>query len=170
MPNPNCGPVFLSRHARRLPSLPTPRSAQSAARSMPPIPVACAGSASRAQPSPRQIPTGIRRAAHPHRITDLHVSVPTDGGSPAVPSSGKSHAEKDRYGIDVLKVEVPVNMKFVEGTHAYGGQLHKAVRTALPPCDDDHDQGASSILAVKSRVCFAIGSSCRRTGRSLRCR
>jgi tagatose 1,6-diphosphate aldolase len=27
-----------------------------------------------------------------------------------------------RYGVDVLKVEVPVNMKFVEGTHAYGGQ------------------------------------------------
>jgi tagatose 1,6-diphosphate aldolase len=28
---------------------------------------------------------------------------------------------KDRYGVDVLKVEVPVNMKFVEGTRAYGG-------------------------------------------------
>src|SRR5262249_27418238 len=29
---------------------------------------------------------------------------------------------KDRYGVDVLKVEVPVNMKFVEGTTSYGGQ------------------------------------------------
>ncbi len=29
---------------------------------------------------------------------------------------------KDRYGVDVLKVEVPVNMKFVEGAHAYAGQ------------------------------------------------
>jgi tagatose 1,6-diphosphate aldolase len=28
---------------------------------------------------------------------------------------------QDRYGVDVLKVEVPVNMKFVEGTGAYGG-------------------------------------------------
>ncbi len=27
-----------------------------------------------------------------------------------------------RYGVDVLKVEVPVNMKFVEGTHAFSGQ------------------------------------------------
>ena len=27
-----------------------------------------------------------------------------------------------RYGVDVLKVEVPVNMKFVEGTRAFGGQ------------------------------------------------
>ncbi len=29
---------------------------------------------------------------------------------------------KPRYGVDVLKVEVPVNMKFVQGTRAFGGQ------------------------------------------------
>jgi tagatose 1,6-diphosphate aldolase len=29
---------------------------------------------------------------------------------------------KPRYGVDVLKVEVPVNMKFVEGAKAYAGQ------------------------------------------------
>jgi tagatose 1,6-diphosphate aldolase len=29
---------------------------------------------------------------------------------------------KDRYGVDVLKVEVPINMKFVEGTKAFAGQ------------------------------------------------
>src|SRR5499433_76688 len=29
---------------------------------------------------------------------------------------------KDRYGVDVMKVEVPVNMKFVEGTKSYAGQ------------------------------------------------
>jgi tagatose 1,6-diphosphate aldolase len=29
---------------------------------------------------------------------------------------------KDRYGVDVMKVEVPVNLKFVEGTRAFGGQ------------------------------------------------
>ena len=28
---------------------------------------------------------------------------------------------KERYGVDVLKVEVPVNMKFVEGTRAFAG-------------------------------------------------
>jgi tagatose 1,6-diphosphate aldolase len=28
---------------------------------------------------------------------------------------------KDQYGVDVLKVEVPVNMKFVEGTKAFAG-------------------------------------------------
>jgi tagatose 1,6-diphosphate aldolase len=29
---------------------------------------------------------------------------------------------KDRYGVDVLKVEVPVNMKYVSGTRAFGGE------------------------------------------------
>jgi len=29
---------------------------------------------------------------------------------------------KPRYGVDVLKVEVPVNVKFVEGTRAFAGQ------------------------------------------------
>jgi len=29
---------------------------------------------------------------------------------------------KDKYGIDVMKVEVPINMKFVEGTKSYKGQ------------------------------------------------
>src|SRR5262252_5427579 len=29
---------------------------------------------------------------------------------------------KDRYGVDVLKVEVPVNMKYVEGTKCFTGQ------------------------------------------------
>jgi tagatose 1,6-diphosphate aldolase len=28
---------------------------------------------------------------------------------------------KDKYGVDVLKVEVPINMKFVEGSGVYGG-------------------------------------------------
>jgi tagatose 1,6-diphosphate aldolase len=51
---------------------------------------------------------------------------------------------KDRYGVDVLKVEVPVNMKFVEGVRSYGGQkayskkeaidlFHKAASVASKP-------------------------------------
>src|SRR5579864_3586846 len=51
---------------------------------------------------------------------------------------------KDRYGVDVLKVEVPVNMKFVEGTKSFGGQkaytkkeaidlFHKAAGVATKP-------------------------------------
>jgi tagatose 1,6-diphosphate aldolase len=51
---------------------------------------------------------------------------------------------KDRYGVDVLKVEVPVNMKFVEGTKCFTGQkaytkkeavdlFHKAANVATKP-------------------------------------
>ena len=29
---------------------------------------------------------------------------------------------KDRYGVDVMKVEVPINMKYVEGTKSYQGE------------------------------------------------
>ena len=28
---------------------------------------------------------------------------------------------RDRYGIDILKVEIPVNLRFVEETRAFGG-------------------------------------------------
>ena len=38
---------------------------------------------------------------------------------------------KPRYGVDVLKVEVPVNMKFVEGTRAYGGERAYTRQEAL---------------------------------------
>jgi tagatose 1,6-diphosphate aldolase len=51
---------------------------------------------------------------------------------------------KDRYGVDVLKVEVPVNMKFVEGTKCFTGPkaytkkeavdlFHKAANIATKP-------------------------------------
>ena len=51
---------------------------------------------------------------------------------------------KDRYGVDVMKVEVPVNMKFVEGAKSYAGQkaytkkeaidlFHKAASVATKP-------------------------------------
>jgi tagatose 1,6-diphosphate aldolase len=38
---------------------------------------------------------------------------------------------KDRYGVDVLKVEVPVNMKFVDGTKAYAGQKAYSKKEAV---------------------------------------
>jgi tagatose 1,6-diphosphate aldolase len=43
----------------------------------------------------------------------------------AKPGYVKAYMEEfssPRYGVDVLKVEVPVNLAFVEGTAAYGGQ------------------------------------------------
>ncbi len=36
-----------------------------------------------------------------------------------------------RYGVDVLKVEVPVNLAFVEGTRAFGGQAAYSRKEAM---------------------------------------
>jgi len=38
---------------------------------------------------------------------------------------------KDRYGVDVLKVEMPINMKFVEGTKAFAGQKAYTKKEAM---------------------------------------
>ncbi|MFQ5662706.1 MAG: tagatose 1,6-diphosphate aldolase [Terriglobia bacterium] len=40
---------------------------------------------------------------------------------PEVVTKSMEEFSKERYGVDVLKVEVPVNMKFVEGTRAFKG-------------------------------------------------
>jgi tagatose 1,6-diphosphate aldolase len=38
---------------------------------------------------------------------------------------------KDRYGVDVMKVEVPINMKFVEGAKVSGGQSAYSKKEAM---------------------------------------
>jgi tagatose 1,6-diphosphate aldolase len=40
---------------------------------------------------------------------------------PDIVSGSMAEFTKDRYGVDVMKVEVPINMKFVEGAKAFGG-------------------------------------------------
>jgi len=40
---------------------------------------------------------------------------------PEIVSRSMEEYSKDQYGVDVLKVEIPVNMKFVEGVQAFGG-------------------------------------------------
>lgn len=41
---------------------------------------------------------------------------------PSIVTGSMLEFTKDRYGVDVMKVEVPINMKYVEGTKAYAGQ------------------------------------------------
>jgi tagatose 1,6-diphosphate aldolase len=41
---------------------------------------------------------------------------------PQIVKASMAEFTKDRYGVDVLKVEVPINMKFVEGAKSFGGQ------------------------------------------------
>ena len=63
---------------------------------------------------------------------------------PQIVTESMREFSKDRYGVDVLKVEVPVNMKFVEGTKSFAGQkaytkkeaielFHKAASVANKP-------------------------------------
>jgi tagatose 1,6-diphosphate aldolase len=63
---------------------------------------------------------------------------------PHIVTESMREFSKDRYGVDVLKVEVPVNMKFVEGTKSFGGQkaytkqeaidlFHQAANVATRP-------------------------------------
>ncbi len=63
---------------------------------------------------------------------------------PHIVTESMREFSKDRYGVDVLKVEVPVNMKFVEGVKCFGGQkaytkkeaidlFHKAAGVATKP-------------------------------------
>jgi tagatose 1,6-diphosphate aldolase len=40
---------------------------------------------------------------------------------PAIVTGSMAEFTKDRYGVDVLKVEVPINMKFVEGSKSFAG-------------------------------------------------
>jgi tagatose 1,6-diphosphate aldolase len=41
---------------------------------------------------------------------------------PQIVRQSMAEFTKDRYGVDVLKVEVPINMKFVEGTKSFKGE------------------------------------------------
>jgi tagatose 1,6-diphosphate aldolase len=40
---------------------------------------------------------------------------------PRIVAGSMAEFTKDRYGVDVMKVEVPINMKYVEGSKSFGG-------------------------------------------------
>jgi tagatose 1,6-diphosphate aldolase len=40
---------------------------------------------------------------------------------PEIVTGSMAEFTRDRYGVDVMKVEVPVTLRFVEGTNAFGG-------------------------------------------------
>ena len=41
---------------------------------------------------------------------------------PRIVAESMREFTKDRYGVDVMKVEMPINLRYVEGTRAFGGQ------------------------------------------------
>ncbi|MGH9313635.1 MAG: tagatose 1,6-diphosphate aldolase [Vicinamibacterales bacterium] len=50
---------------------------------------------------------------------------------PEIVAASMAEFTKDRYGVDVMKVEVPINMKFVEGAKAFGGQAAYTKKEAM---------------------------------------
>src|ERR1700684_2485104 len=55
---------------------------------------------------------------------------------PQIVTEAMREFSKDRYGVDVLKVEVPVNMKFVEGTKSYKGEKAYTKEEAMKAFND----------------------------------
>ncbi len=60
---------------------------------------------------------------------------------------------KERYGVDVLKVEVPVNMKFVEGAKAFKGEKAYTKKEAM-----QHFRDAAAV-ATKPFIYLSAGVS-----------
>jgi tagatose 1,6-diphosphate aldolase len=60
---------------------------------------------------------------------------------------------KDRYGVDVMKVEVPINMKFVEGAKVFAGQKAYTKKEAM-----EHFRRAAAV-ATKPFIYLSAGVS-----------
>jgi len=50
---------------------------------------------------------------------------------PEIVRASMAEFSKERYGVDVLKVEIPVNMKFVEGTKSFAGEKAYSKKEAM---------------------------------------
>ena len=72
---------------------------------------------------------------------------------PDIVTGSMAEFTKDRYGVDVMKVEVPVNMKFVEGAKAYGGQKAYSKQEAM-----DHFRRAADV-ATRPFIYLSAGVS-----------
>ncbi len=72
---------------------------------------------------------------------------------PQIVSGSMAEFTKDRYGVDVMKVEVPINMRFVEGAKAFGGQTAYSKQEAM-----DHFRRAADV-ATKPFIYLSAGVS-----------
>jgi tagatose 1,6-diphosphate aldolase len=72
---------------------------------------------------------------------------------PRIVAESMKEFTKDRYGVDVMKVEVPINMKFVEGARAFGGQKAYSKKEAM-----DHFRRAADV-ATKPFIYLSAGVS-----------
>jgi tagatose 1,6-diphosphate aldolase len=72
---------------------------------------------------------------------------------PEIVTQTMAEFTKDRYGVDVMKVEVPVNMKFVEGAKTFGGQKAYSKQEAM-----DHFRRAADV-ATRPFIYLSAGVS-----------
>jgi tagatose 1,6-diphosphate aldolase len=72
---------------------------------------------------------------------------------PEIVTASMKEFSKERYGVDVLKVEVPINMKFVEGAKCFAGQKAYSKKEAM-----DHFRKAASV-ATKPFIYLSAGVS-----------
>ncbi len=72
---------------------------------------------------------------------------------PEIVTRSMEEFTKDRYGVDVMKVEVPVNMKYVEGTRAFGGQKAYSKQEAM-----DHFRRSADV-ATRPFIYLSAGVS-----------
>jgi tagatose 1,6-diphosphate aldolase len=72
---------------------------------------------------------------------------------PEIVTQSMAEFTKLQYGVDVLKVEVPVNMKFVEGTKSFGGQKAYTKQEAM-----NYFRSAASV-ATKPFIYLSAGVS-----------
>ena len=72
---------------------------------------------------------------------------------PDIVAQSMAEFSKPQYGVDVLKVEVPVNMKFVEGAKSFGGQKAYSKQQAM-----EHFRQAASV-ASKPFIYLSAGVS-----------
>jgi tagatose 1,6-diphosphate aldolase len=63
------------------------------------------------------------------------------GKKPEMVIGSMAEFTKDRYGVDVLKVEVPVNMKYVEGARCFAGQKAYTKQEAM-----EHFRKAAAVV------------------------
>jgi len=72
---------------------------------------------------------------------------------PQIVAGSMAEFTKDRYGVDVMKVEVPINMKFVEGAHVFGGTAAYSKKEAM-----DHFRRTAEV-ATKPFIYLSAGVS-----------
>jgi len=72
---------------------------------------------------------------------------------PRIVTESMREFSKDRYGVDVLKVEVPINMKFVEGAKAYKGEKAYTKQEAMKLFRD------AAAVATKPFIYLSAGVS-----------